>query len=64
MTEMNQDRAATPPAPTDMDAQPGPVEDWRLVQPPTTPHNVLLHWAIFAIGFAVILGGGVLFTYL
>ncbi len=56
MTEMNQDRAATPPAPTDMDAQPDPVEDWRLVQPPTTPHSVLLHWAIFALVFGGVIG--------
>ena len=66
MTDVNQDRAAMPPAPDDIDLQPGqdPHLDWRTVQPPTTPHNVLLHWAIFAIGFAVIPGGCVLVTYL
>ena len=66
MTDVNQDRAAMPPAPNDIDLQPAsdPNLDWRTVQPPTTPHNVLLHWAIFVIGFAVILGGCVLVTYL
>ena len=66
MTDVNQDRAAMPPAPDDIDLQPvqDPNLDWRTVQPPTTPHTVLLHWAIFAIGFAVILGVCVLVTYL
>lgn len=60
MTDVNQDRAAMPPAPDDIDPQPGRAEDWRTVQPPTTPHNVLLHWAIFAVVFGVVMGGLVL----
>ncbi|WP_042249218.1 hypothetical protein [Paracoccus sp. PAMC 22219] len=60
MTDVNQDRAAMPPASDDIDLQAGRAEDWRTVQPPTTPHNVLLHWAIFAVGFGVVMGGLVL----
>lgn len=60
MTDVNQDRAAMPPAPDDIDLQPGRAEDWRTVQPPTTPHNVPLHWAIFAVVFGVVMGGLVL----
>lgn len=56
MTDVNQDRAAMPSAPPDIASQTGPAEEWPMLDAPT-PHNVLLHWAIFALAFGGVMGG-------